>query len=84
MTAHASHITKSALANAGDFDQATVSKIGAINCHIDAPTRNSFAIAITGEKDIANASGWKKAYSRHRAILSRQVTKTAKIKLCYA
>ncbi|MBH1992530.1 MAG: hypothetical protein I8H86_06550 [Sphingomonadaceae bacterium] len=46
-----------------DFDPNAISEIDAINCHIDAPTYNGFAMAIGGEDSIAEKRGWKKVES---------------------
>jgi hypothetical protein len=43
-----------------DFDPAQVSVVDAINCYLDAPTYNSFALAIVGEDNLAKRLGWRK------------------------
>lgn len=43
-----------------EFDPADVSVVDAINCHIDAPTYNSFILAIVGEDNLAERLGWRK------------------------
>lgn len=43
-----------------EFDAAEVSVVDAINCHIDAPTYNSFVLAIVGEDNLAERLGWRK------------------------
>lgn len=42
------------------FDPASVSVTDAINCHLDAPTYNGFAISISGEDGVAAQLGWVK------------------------
>jgi hypothetical protein len=49
-------------AMAGDdveFDPSDVSITDAINCHIDIPTYNSFALAMFGEDSVAKSRGWR-------------------------
>ena len=43
-----------------EFDPADVSVVDAINCQIDAPTYNSFILAIVGEDNLAERLGWRK------------------------
>ena len=43
-----------------EFDASFVRVTDAINCHIDAPTYNSFALAIVGEDKLAARLGWRK------------------------
>jgi hypothetical protein len=43
-----------------EFDPSSVSVTDAINCHIDAPTYNSFALAMDGEDNLAARLGWRK------------------------
>lgn len=43
-----------------EFDPVDVSITDAVNCHIDAPTYNSFALAVVGEDNLAETWGWRK------------------------
>lgn len=43
-----------------EFDPAGVSIADAINCQVDVPTYNSFALAISGEDGLAARLGWQK------------------------
>lgn len=43
-----------------EFDPAAVSVTDAINCHLDVPTYNGFALGISGEDDVATQLGWVK------------------------
>lgn len=43
-----------------EFDPSDVSITDAVNCHIDAPTYNSFALAVVGEDNLAKSWGWRK------------------------
>jgi hypothetical protein len=42
------------------FDPAAVSEIDAINCQLDAPTYNGFALSIAGDDGIAVRRHWRK------------------------
>ena len=42
------------------FDPASISEVDAINCHLDVPSYNAFALALIGEDDLAGKRGWKK------------------------
>lgn len=54
-------ISSPALAQAEEaFDPASVSVTDAINCHIDAPTYNGFALNVSGEDGVAAQLGWTK------------------------
>jgi hypothetical protein len=44
----------------GEFDPSDVSITDAVNCHIDAPTYNSFALAVVGQDNLAERRGWRK------------------------
>jgi hypothetical protein len=46
-----------------DFDPATVSEVDAINCHLDAPSYNGFALAVSGEGGLAAKRHWRKVDS---------------------
>jgi hypothetical protein len=43
-----------------DFDPASVNEVDAINCHLDAPSYNGFAFAISGEEQLAAQRHWRK------------------------
>lgn len=47
-------------ADADDIDPAAVSEVDAINCHLDAPAYNGFALAVTGEDGLAARRHWRK------------------------
>lgn len=47
------------------FDPTSISEVDAINCHIDAPEYNGFALAIDGEDGIARARKWRKIDSKN-------------------
>lgn len=49
-----------ALAQEEDFDPAAVDVADAVNCHLDAPTYNGFAIAIGGEGGEAARRQWRR------------------------
>lgn len=56
--------TTPAVAAADDeFDPSTVSVTDAINCYLDVPTYNAFALSVTGEGGEAEARGWQKVES---------------------
>ncbi|WP_374527635.1 hypothetical protein [Novosphingobium sp.] len=46
-----------------DFDPAKVDIADAINCHLDAPSYNAFAWALSGEEKLAERFGWRKIES---------------------
>lgn len=46
-----------------DFDPAEVDIADAINCHLDAPSYNAFAWALSGEEKLAERFGWRKIES---------------------
>lgn len=50
-------------AHAEDFDPNSVSEVDAINCAVDLPSYNSFAMAISGNENLARKRGWKKVKS---------------------
>lgn len=47
----------------GAFDPNSVGEVDAIECRLDAPTYNGFAMAIEGEEDIAGKRLWRKIES---------------------
>lgn len=46
------------------FDPGNVSVVDAINCHVDAPTYNGFAMAVGGEDNLSSRLGWRKVLGR--------------------
>lgn len=42
------------------FDPAEVDVVDAINCHLDAPTYNAFALTVAGDEKMAARLGWRK------------------------
>lgn len=48
-----------ATAQVTEFDPASVSEVDAINCHVDAPTYNGFALAVSGKEGLAAQRHWK-------------------------
>lgn len=51
------------------FDPATVDVSDAINCYLDAPTYNSFALSIGTNDEISRQRGWKKIDSDNPFLL---------------
>lgn len=47
------------------LDPAKVSVVDAINCYLDAPTYNSFVLAIVGEDNLAQRLGWREVESEN-------------------
>ena len=43
-----------------EFDPSTVSEVDAINCDLDAPTYNGFALSIAGDDGLAAHRRWRK------------------------
>jgi hypothetical protein len=43
-----------------DFDPASVSIVDAINCHLEAPTYNGFALSVGGDEGEAQRRHWRK------------------------
>ncbi|MDP3550545.1 MAG: hypothetical protein Q8R81_09125 [Novosphingobium sp.] len=56
-----------------DFDPALVSLTDAINCHIDAPTYNGFALNVSGEDGVAAQLGWTKVESDNPFLLEYEL-----------
>lgn len=48
-----------------EFDPSNVSITDAVNCHIDAPTYSSFALAVVGQDNLAEMWGWRKIDSEN-------------------
>lgn len=46
-----------------EFDPNVISVADAVNCHIDAPSYNAFALSITGNGGGADVRGWRKVES---------------------
>lgn len=46
-----------------EFDPATVSAVDAINCYLDAPSYNGFALSVEGEGGIAAVRRWRRIKS---------------------
>lgn len=51
------------------FDPASVSVVDAINCHLDAPTYNGFALSVAGDDGIARQQGWRKVETDNPFLL---------------
>ncbi|MGE0775545.1 MAG: hypothetical protein AB7G25_01065 [Sphingomonadaceae bacterium] len=52
--------TPASASDEAEFDPADVSIVDAINCHVDVPTYNGFAMAIGSEDNLASRLGWRK------------------------
>lgn len=50
-------------ADEAGFDPALVSVTDAVNCHLDAPSYNAFALSVSGDDGEAQARGWHKIES---------------------
>lgn len=51
--------------NGEEFDLDRVSEVDAINCRLDVPGYNSFALALEGEEKLAKKRHWKKVASQN-------------------
>ena len=56
-----------------EFDPASVSVTDAINCHIDAPTYNGFALNVSGDDGVAAQLGWTKVESENPFLLEYEL-----------
>lgn len=56
-----------------DFDPAAVSVIDAINCYLDTPTYNGFAMATMGDDGLAQKRGWRKVDSGNPFLLEYEL-----------
>ncbi|MFM2370583.1 MAG: hypothetical protein RIS85_305 [Pseudomonadota bacterium] len=66
------------------FDPASVSVVDAINCHLDAPTYNGFALSVAGDDGIARQRGWLKVETGNPFLLEYDLPEPITITGAYA